>query len=266
MSFAVCFSGNSPGTENGLSARRRRQLYDGHGAGPIRAIVQVDAALHGLDDLSRQHHADAGPLRLGREKWHEQVVAGGEPMAPIGDLDANPFLAQMPAHHDAVAACLVGIAQQIDQHLLELIAVRPNAGVGAGPDTYTSLNAVERQSRDISDRLQQIPGVASVAASTNLPTGSRLNLPITLPDDQQIHVPFRPVTSQYLKTFDIPVIAGRGLEEHDSAGAENVCIVSAAFAEQYLDDKALDKVIRGPGGGTMRIVGVAGNVRQDGPA
>lgn len=174
----------------------------------------------------------------------------------------------------ALAVVLMLGAALFARSLYELSAVpmgfesRPVLTFSLTPvkNTYTSISAVERQSRDIAARLQQIPGVESVTASTNLPTGSRLNLPITLPDDRQINVPFRPVTSQYLKTFDIPVVAGRGLEERDSAGAENVCIVSAAFAEQYLDDKALDKVIRGPGGGTMRIVGVAGNVRQDGPA
>lgn len=137
-------------------------------------------------------------------------------------------------------------------------------------ERYTDLRAVEDLSRRLIERLQQLPGVERVAVSTNLPTGSQLNLPATLADGQTVSPQYRPVSAGFTEVFGIPVVSGRGLTEQDSAGAEPVCVVSAAFARQYLGKQPIGTVVRSlsdSDGGlvAMRVVGVVGDVRQFGP-
>lgn len=137
-------------------------------------------------------------------------------------------------------------------------------------ESHPDLRAVEDLSRRLSERLQQLPGVERVAVSTNLPTGSQLNLPATLADGQTVSPQYRPVSPGFDQVFGIPVVSGRGLTAQDSAGAEPVCVVSAAFARQYLGAQPIGAVVRSLADAdgallAMRVVGVVGDVRQFGP-
>lgn len=137
-------------------------------------------------------------------------------------------------------------------------------------DIYSDVRSVEQQGQRIIDRLRQIPGIQAVSASTNLPTGSQFNLTFTLPDDRATSVQYRQVTADFLRVFNIPVVAGRELRAEDIAGSEPVCAVSVSFAESYLDKEPLGKILKiavGPKQGhlAMRVVGVVGDVRQYGP-
>jgi len=135
------------------------------------------------------------------------------------------------------------------------------------PDRASTMQQAER----ITDALRAVPGVASAGASTNLPTNSQLNVTVAFGDGRQENVQYRPVTPEFLQTFDIPVQIGRGVEVGDRAGSESICIVSAAFAKQYLQGDAIGKTVTLPDDGSskpfpMRVVGVVGDVRQFGPA
>lgn len=131
--------------------------------------------------------------------------------------------------------------------------------------------AVQRQTRDVVLALEREPGVELAGASTNLPTGSQLNMYMELPDGRGVSAQYRPVTARFMEIFGIPVLAGRGFDASlDQAGSEPVAVVSEAFAREYLDGDAVGRVIRvidGTDGFTaVRVVGVAGDVRQYGPA
>jgi putative ABC transport system permease protein len=136
---------------------------------------------------------------------------------------------------------------------------------------YTDIAAVDRQTHDVIERLRRLRGVDRVAVSSNLPTGSQLNFPATLADGRTIQPQFRPINPEFFSTFEIAVLAGREFERNDGSGAEPVCIVSRAFAEQFFAGDAIGQTVRmgrgdSPGSPQMRVVGVVADVRHEGPA
>lgn len=136
---------------------------------------------------------------------------------------------------------------------------------------YPDAQAVAGQSRAILERLRALPGVERVAMSTNLPIGSQLNMPATLPDGTAVQPQFRPVDGDFFSTFAIPALRGRVFDARDSDGAEPVCLVSQSFVDKHLRGDPIGQSLH-MGRGTrsedtpaMRIVGVVGDVRQFGP-
>lgn len=126
--------------------------------------------------------------------------------------------------------------------------------------------------RSVAERIAAIPGVDRVGVSTHLPTGSSMNMPVTLPDGKHAQPQFRLVGPGFLETVSIPVFMGRSIREDDRAGSEPVCVVSRAFADAHLGDRPIGAMI-GIGRGTdgrpmssLRVVGVVGDVRQFGPS
>lgn len=136
---------------------------------------------------------------------------------------------------------------------------------------HGDIAAVAAQARSLGDALRREPGIVDAQASAVLPTGSQLNLMMQLPDGRRDAVQFHPITSGFLDLFGIHLQAGRGFDiSGDGAGGEKVCIVSAAFARTYLDSQPLGKIVNVQGMDErlipMRVVGVAGDVHQFGPA
>ncbi|KLJ02969.1 ADOP family duplicated permease [Luteimonas sp. FCS-9] len=134
-----------------------------------------------------------------------------------------------------------------------------------------TVEAVDRQTTRILERLRRMPGVAAAAAASNPPVTTQLNFSVELPDRREISSQYRFMTPDMFAVFGIPVLAGRGLTAGDVAGAESVCVVSEAFARRYLDGDALGKLLTmpfydGPQSRAMRVVGVVGDVRHAGPA
>lgn len=134
--------------------------------------------------------------------------------------------------------------------------------------------AATQQTRRIVEALTAQPGVLRAGASTNLPTGSQLNMLMQFPDGSQGSAQYRPVTPGFLQVFGIPLLAGRGFDaQSDVAGGEPVCLVSAAFVRDYLHGgNAIGQIVNtqlgddGQPARPMRVIGVVGDVRQDGPA
>jgi predicted permease len=153
----------------------------------------------------------------------------------------------------------------IQSHAVSVFGLSPlKANVGKIED-------VVHESDRIIERLQRMPGVLHAAAGSNPPVTTQLNWGLLLPDGQEISAQYRFMTPQALQIFGIPVLSGRGIEPGDIAGAERVCLVSAAFARRYLEDQALGKVITIADTGDnqrvrMRVVGVVGDVRHAGPS
>ncbi len=132
--------------------------------------------------------------------------------------------------------------------------------------------AVTHQAQQILEALQARPGVVHAGAATNLPTGSQFNMLMNFPDGSQTNAQYRPVTAGFLQVFGIPLLSGRGFDERqDVAGGEPVCLVSAAFVRDHLHGgTAIGQIISlnvdDPRARPMRVIGVVGDVRQDGPA
>jgi predicted permease len=153
----------------------------------------------------------------------------------------------------------------------EVLLVRlsvPSAEV-ADPVEVTQIHEL------LAQRLREIPGVTSVGSSTSVTMdGWDSNDPIFVdgfPVEEGQLPPirrFKWVGANYFPTMQIPLLAGRAIDFSDSYDLNKVAMVTENFALEYWDSpaEAVGKRI-GTGltaGNWHEIVGVVGNVRDDG--
>ncbi|HUR95397.1 MAG TPA: ABC transporter permease [Gemmatimonadales bacterium] len=132
---------------------------------------------------------------------------------------------------------------------------------------------------DLLARLQAVPGATASALASDVPVGDGppywafavAGAEPQAPDVVQDAVVFR--TSQdYFRTFGVPLVRGRLFEPGDRDGADAVALVSQSLAQRYWPgrDPIGGRVTFGDPADTsstwMTIVGVVGDVRQEGPA
>jgi putative ABC transport system permease protein len=92
--------------------------------------------------------------------------------------------------------------------------------------------------------LEQVPAVKSVAATSDgelMDWGTGGNVTVagyTAKDEEEMDVEQENVTPGYLSTLGMPLIAGRGVGEQDSATAAQVAVVNESFAKRWLSGTA----------------------------
>jgi putative ABC transport system permease protein len=139
---------------------------------------------------------------------------------------------------------------------------------------------------DVLQTLERVPGVES-ASVINFPplaaqdTGVALRVEgdAAASPDAQIHARYSVIDPQYFRTMQIPVLSGRPFNEGDADEARGVAIVSAAMAHRFwLNENPIGRRIQPQfigqqhfwdadfGNLPLTIVGVVGDVRDDGPA
>ncbi len=118
------------------------------------------------------------------------------------------------------------------------------------------------------DKLLALPGVASATFASHLPIKDFGNVFHAYPEgneEQDERTFLRSVGPGYFRTLDIPVLAGRGVEDGDGAGAPNVVVISQTAARRFFpSEDPLGKVVMlnlSSGPRPMEVVGVAGDVR-----
>jgi putative ABC transport system permease protein len=127
--------------------------------------------------------------------------------------------------------------------------------------------------RELLPRLQQIPGVESVAATSDLPASglSRVSVRIQgqpdLPPGQVLSAFDIVVTPDFFRTAEIPLLKGRAFSQQDNATAPRVVVVNQKFADKFLHGQdAIGKQIRvdanGAGAGWSQVIGVVNNVKN----
>ncbi len=122
-------------------------------------------------------------------------------------------------------------------------------------------------------RLQQIPGVESVAIASNLPATGADSIPVQIkgapqtPSNEHRSAVDVVVTTDYFQITGIPLLRGRTLTEMDRVSTPGVVLVNQEFVHRYFHDKdPLGKQIQldlkdiVPGWST--IVGVVSNVKE----
>lgn len=135
-------------------------------------------------------------------------------------------------------------------------------------DAVRRLNFV----RDLLSRLQQIPGAASAAVTSDLPAsgGGRVALHIQgqpEPAANQSRSAYDfVVTPDYFRTTQIALLRGRVFTESEGARSPRVVLVNQKFVESFLNgEDALGKQVRlevnGGSSDWSQIVGVVGNVK-----
>jgi putative ABC transport system permease protein len=93
------------------------------------------------------------------------------------------------------------------------------------------------------ERLEAIPGVVSVSASTGMPVrGTSFGMPFSIvgkPVDDPSKRPgagFNMVSRNYFATFGIQILRGRGFGGEDRPGTQPVAIVNETFVKRYFPD------------------------------
>ncbi len=119
--------------------------------------------------------------------------------------------------------------------------------------------------------VRALPGVSRAAYATGLPMAMTGGIwPVEVPGrpeapDHRDHASLRFVTSDYFATLDIPLRAGRDVEDADAQDRPYVAVISESFARRYWPGQE-------PLGKTFTfaftprtVVGVVGDVRVRGP-
>jgi predicted permease len=143
----------------------------------------------------------------------------------------------------------------------------------AGYETSQDLWALERR---VVEQFEGSSLVSSIAGASSLPFERGINTPMSVDGRQDLTgtVEWRAVSPGYFRTLGVPLVAGRGLDDTDSAGGPPVAIVNQAFARRYFADGSpigrrieigrsprgyIDPSRAGP---AVEIVGVVADIRD----
>jgi putative ABC transport system permease protein len=150
-----------------------------------------------------------------------------------------------------------------------------------GPKERTLKPQAAQVRKQIRERLQALPGVKSVSVANTVPlwgcSSPRLISVGSQPPPRAGNVDtkdlpiacFQPVSPDYLRTLQVPLLKGREFTERDKEGSPAVGIINESFARRYFSSQdPIGKVVRlghwdNAGEEPPReIVGVAGDSRQ----
>lgn len=137
---------------------------------------------------------------------------------------------------------------------------------------YKTRTEQTRFFRQTLDNIAQLPGVLAVGLTCSLPMDTEdhkadfriVGTPLP-PSGQLLPAHFRSVSEGYFSAMRIPLKRGRLLDERDTAERPAVALIDAAAAQRYWSD-GTDPVGQkiGLGQSSMEIIGIVGEVRNDG--
>ncbi|MGA8232494.1 MAG: ABC transporter permease [Candidatus Acidiferrales bacterium] len=123
--------------------------------------------------------------------------------------------------------------------------------------------------QDLEERVATLPGVEAVGATSELPlTGQHSDGPFKIPGHRYGPSEFddayyRQVTPGYLAAMRIPLLAGRWLDQNDTAKSPGTLLVNQAFAKRFFPGQdVLGKHLEllGDAQPDREIVGIVGNI------
>src|SRR5213078_791339 len=133
---------------------------------------------------------------------------------------------------------------------------------------YPDAASRQRFAEQTLNELRDVPGLESATISGDIPlNGGNRTLYArgdrdVLPMEKRASAPSHDIAPGYLKTWGIPLLAGREFNEHDTADGQKVCLIIQAGAKQVFPGE-------NPIGKTLflafaqwEIVGVVGDVRS----
>ena len=146
-------------------------------------------------------------------------------------------------------------------------------------ERYATARQVETLTRQITQRIDALPGVIAMASTIALPTQGDPDLPFRIEGrpvrgDSPYHGDenWVPISPEFFHALGVPLVRGRVFTERDTAGGPRVLVINAAFAKKYWLDadpigqhvtiaKGLGPEFEDP---TREVVGVVGDVRDNG--
>ncbi|HTX40454.1 MAG TPA: ABC transporter permease [Acidobacteriaceae bacterium] len=129
---------------------------------------------------------------------------------------------------------------------------------------YQDAAAFRQLLRESTAAMQRIPGVEYAAVGLSAPYETFVNDYAQAFDGKRAGagtaVSFTYVTPQYFSALRIPILAGRGLNDSDTADSQLVAVVNTSFGRRFFDDPLPLGRHFGSGKHIMTIVGVVPNV------
>jgi predicted permease len=148
-------------------------------------------------------------------------------------------------------------------------------GIGLPPGQYPNDETKARFAERLLAELKNTPGIESAAISDGVPlAGGQSRSPYARVDGNPVPVNQRPlgltrsITPGFLKTFGIPLLAGRDIDERDGFDKPYVVIVSKATAKKLFpggEDPIGKRIFFGTDNNTgipCEIVGIVADVRS----
>jgi putative ABC transport system permease protein len=145
-----------------------------------------------------------------------------------------------------------------------------SAEIFANFSKYSTPDSRHRLYRDVLERMEAVPGVASAAITNAVPlSGMRPGQTRLLVEGDGTElaptVDVRIASPAYFDTLGIPLLQGRTFETFDTETTELVSVINETAARQWGDRDPLGTRASSDGGRTWyRIVGVVGDVRHFG--
>ncbi|MDP2481834.1 MAG: ABC transporter permease [Candidatus Palauibacterales bacterium] len=130
---------------------------------------------------------------------------------------------------------------------------------------YPDEAAVVAFHEELTERLEALPGVESVGATSILPSQGNNSWYYTLPGDDVKTDQDRKVTNileitpGYFEAMDVPIVRGRGFERSDRQGTADVIVINEVLAARHWPNEEPIGREMVFGNTTSRIVGVARN-------
>ena len=141
-----------------------------------------------------------------------------------------------------------------------------NLPIAQYPDQAARQRLVERTVAALRDT----PGIESAAVSSDIPLNggnrtlyARADRDVP-PTERRASAPSHDIAPGYLKSWGIPLIAGRDFDDHDVAGGRNVCLISQTGAKKvFPNENPIGKTLLVTSNSTpVEIVGIVGDVRS----
>src|SRR5262249_54976807 len=142
-------------------------------------------------------------------------------------------------------------------------------GLNPGAVRYTEAQGREFY-RQVLARVRALPRVRSVALVENVPLGySHSNRVVTIEGyemqrDQQGFLTFyNTVDESFFRTMQIPLMAGRNCEAHDTSDSPLVAIVNETMAQKFWPRRSAVGGRIQYEGKTLQVVGIAKNMKYN---
>jgi predicted permease len=143
--------------------------------------------------------------------------------------------------------------------------------VAASDPKYRDVKARTNFYKEIESRTARLPGVVAEGTVSGLPLAGSVGWGgisvegYTPPPGQELQVDIRTASTDYFRTMQIPLVAGRFFSEQDTLDTPQVVIIDQKFAKRFwLHDNPIGKHLWFNPKKPITIVGVVGVVKQYG--
>jgi predicted permease len=135
---------------------------------------------------------------------------------------------------------------------------------------YPDAQSRQRFAEQILDELRNVRGLESATISGDIPLNggnrtlyARADRDVP-PMEKRAGAPSHDIAPDYFKTWGVPLLAGREFNEHDTADAQKVCLISQAGAKKvFPNENPIGKTLLVTSLGVpCEIVGIVGDVRS----